>query len=223
MLRLLLTASLVLAAISLPGAATGSPAPILSGVVGPGFTITLKNADGTAVTHLDPAQYIVSIDDRSTIHNFHLTGPGVDLSTAVETTGMTTWNVDLRDGTYAFMCDPHSSFMRGSFGVGTAPPPNPPVVNGKVTSTAITVTKGGVRVRSLIEGIYRFKIADRSKKQNFHLIGSGVNRKTGVAATPTTTWTVKLVPGKYVYRSDRNRRLRGTITVKAKPPPGLAG
>jgi hypothetical protein len=220
MLRPLLAASLTLAAISLPGAATSSPAPILSAVVGPGFTITLNNPDGTRVTHLDPAQYIVSVDDRAIVHNFHLTGPGVDMSTEVETTGIATWNVDLRDGTYRYVCDPHASFMKGSFTVGTVPPsPIVPQVNGKVTSRSITVTRNGSRVRSLIQNTYKFKITDASKKQNFHLIGPGVNRKTGVVARRKATWTVTLVPGTYVYRSDKNRRLRGTIRVTGAPPP----
>jgi hypothetical protein len=222
MFRSLLAASLILAAVSLPAAATGIAVPSLRGVVGPGFTITLSNADGTPVSHLDPGQYLISVDDQSSLHNFHLTGPGVDMSTDIAWSGPVTWDVMLTDGTYRFLCDAHPLSMKGSFGVGTAPPPSPiiPELTGKVTRRAITLTKSGTRVRSLFQGTYKFKITDASKTQNFHLIGSGVNRKTGVSATQKRTWNVKLVPGKYVYRSDKNRRLRGTITVKSTPPPG---
>ena len=57
----------------------------------------------------------VAVDDQSDIHNFHLTGPGVDESTDVGGTGASTWNVTLGGGTYTFVCDPHADSMNGSF------------------------------------------------------------------------------------------------------------
>jgi len=54
------------------------------GTVGPGFTIALKDDGGTAVTHLDPGTYSVLVHDASDFHDFHLTGPGVDVRTEVE-------------------------------------------------------------------------------------------------------------------------------------------
>jgi hypothetical protein len=221
MLRPLLVAALAAVATSLPSAATGSPVPMLQGVTGPGFVITLKDSSGATVTHLDPARYLISIDDRSDIHNFHLTGPGVNMATDLEGIGTTTWDVNLGDGAFRFLCDAHPNSMRGSFTVGTTPPPPPPAVqlSGKVSSRAISLTRSGTRVRSVTEGTFKVRVTDTSKKQNFHLKGSGVNRKTGIAAITRKTWTVKLVPGKYVYRSDKSRRLRGTFTVRAKPPP----
>jgi plastocyanin len=222
MLRTLLIGALVAVAASVPGGATGASAPSLVGVVGPSATISLKNPDGTNVTHLDPGMYVVSIDDRGIEHNFHLFGPGVEQSTDVETTGMTSWNVQLQDGTYTFRCDVHASTMKGTFTVGTVQPPPPPPakLSGKVTSRLITLkTSAGTRVTSLLENTYKLTVSDSSKTQNFHLTGPGVNRKTGVAATAKKTWTVKLTPGKYTYRSDKNRKLRRTFTVKPKPEP----
>jgi hypothetical protein len=225
MYRTLLITALAIAAVSIPAAATGSssaPNVTLTGVVGPGFTISLRNLDGSAVRHLDPGTYDISVTDNAIEHNFHLTGPGVERATDVEGTGAVAWTVTFSDGTYRFQCDPHAASMRGSFTVGNVPPPPPPPgkLSGKVTARTITLTNGGSRVTSLIENTFRVTVSDTSKKQNFHLTGPGVNKKTGVAARTKATWTVKFRPGKYTYRSDKNRRLKRTFTVKAKPLPG---
>ena len=102
---------------SLVIAATASAAPVkLSGVVGPAFNISLKK--GTKkVTTLKPGKYTITVADKSSIHNFHLTGPGVNKKTGVGTTGITTWTVTLKKGTYKFVCDPHAAIMKGSFKV----------------------------------------------------------------------------------------------------------
>ena len=56
----------------------------LFGTVGPGFTISLRNEQGAVVTQLDPGEYRIIVDDRSDFHNFHLSGPGVNVTTPVE-------------------------------------------------------------------------------------------------------------------------------------------
>ncbi len=89
----------------------------LSGSVGPGFDISLKDADGADVTTLSAGTYTINVDDQSDIHDFHLSGPGVDEATEVGTTGMTTWDVTLEAGSYHFQCDPHASTMNGDFDV----------------------------------------------------------------------------------------------------------
>jgi hypothetical protein len=223
MYRRLLIITLVIVAVSIPAAATGSsqaPNVTLTGVVGPGFTISLRNADGSTVTHLDPGTYDISVTDNAIEHNFHLSGPGVDQATDVEGTGPVSWRVTFTDGTYRFVCDPHAASMRGTFTVGSVPPPPPPPgkLSGKVTARTITLMKGGSRVRSVAENTYKVTITDSSKTQNFHLTGPGVNKKTGVAAKTRKTWTLSLKPGKYTYRSDKNRRLKRTFTVTAKTP-----
>ena len=219
--RLLVITVLAAAAISLPAAATGkSAATSLVGVVGPGMTITLSDANGGAVSHLDPGDYTVSINDQSILHNYHLFGPGVEQRTDIETTGMTTWNITVVDGTYGFRCDAHPTSMKGSFTVGNLPPPPPPPakLSGKVTTKTISLKSAGSRVRSVVEGTFKVAVTDASKTQNFHLTGPGVNKKTGVKARPKVTWTLELGPGKYTYRSDKKRRLRGTFTVTPAPP-----
>ena len=98
----------------------------LSGTVGPGFTIKLVGPDGLPVQRLAPGTYELAVDDRSPEHNFHLSGPGVDVATPVDDVGAQTFAVTLRDGRYTFVCDPHRLTMRGGFDVGTGPPPPPP-------------------------------------------------------------------------------------------------
>jgi plastocyanin len=89
--------------------------PKLVGTVGPGFTITLKKS-GTKVAKLKAGRYTIAINDLSSIHNFHLSGPGVNKKTSVAGTGKSTWTVTLQKGkTYRFVCDPHRTIMKGSF------------------------------------------------------------------------------------------------------------
>jgi plastocyanin len=112
-MKLVLLAALV-AVVMVPAAYAG--APTLNGTVGPGFTITLTKA-GKKVTKLKAGTYVFKISDKSSIHNFHLKGPGIDKMTSVGGTGSVTWKLKLKKGTYKFVCDPHSSFMKGSFTV----------------------------------------------------------------------------------------------------------
>ena len=99
-------------------ASTASAAtPTLVGTDGPGFTITLTKG-GKKVTKLAPGTYLFKISDKSSAHNFHLTGPGVNKKNSVGGTGTTTWKLTVKKGTYKYVCDPHASFMKGSFTVG---------------------------------------------------------------------------------------------------------
>src|SRR5262245_36538769 len=220
MFRTLLIGVLAVVAVSIPAAATSAPNATLTGVVGPGFSISLKNPDGTAVRHLDVGTYDISVTDNSIEHNFHLRGPGVDQATDIEGMGTVTWTVTITDGTYNFQCDAHPTQMKGSFTAGNVQPPPPPPppagkLSGKVTTRTISLTNGGSKVRSLTAKKYKITVSDTSKTQNFHLSGPGLNKKTGVAAKAKATWTVTLKPGKYTYRSDKSRKLRGTFTVRA--------
>jgi hypothetical protein len=222
MFRTLLIGIVAVVAVSIPAAATGEPNVNvrLSAVVGPGFNISLKNPDGTGVTHLDPGTYEITVADNSIEHNFHLRGPGVDEKTDVEGIGTVPWTVTIMDGTYTFVCDAHPTQMKGSFTAGNVPPPPPPPppagkLSGRVTTKAISLTNGGSKVRTLTAKKYKITVSDRSKTQNFHLKGPGVNKKTGVAARAKAAWTLTLKPGKYTYRSDKSRKLRATFTVKA--------
>ena len=57
--------------------------------------------------------------DLATIHNFHIFGPSLDDTvTTVPQTGTVTVKILLKHGEYTFQCDPHRTFMRGTFTVG---------------------------------------------------------------------------------------------------------
>ena len=190
----------------------------LFATVGPEATITLRDAAGARVTQLATGSYEIVVEDLSAEHNFHLRGPGVDRQTPVETTGTVTWTVTIGNGTYVFFCDPHSGFMRGSFigGTGDPPPPPPKKLTGTVGPgfTIALRNAAGVRVSSLRAGRYAITVRDRSKFHNFHALGAGINRRTGVAAVTTTTWTVRLTPGTLRWLCDPHRlRMRGSAKI----------
>jgi len=107
---------LATAALALMLAAPASSATALTGTVGPGFTISLT-AGGKKVSKLKAGTYTITISDKSNIHDFHLSGPGVNKTTSVGGTGSQSWTVKLKPGKYHYQCDPHASFMNGDFTV----------------------------------------------------------------------------------------------------------
>lgn len=114
-----LAAAFVLAtAAALAASTIASAAPaaqVVKGTVGPGFTITLT-LGGKKVTKLKAGRYRFVIADRATIHDFHLSGPGLNrVLTTVDFTGTRSVPLTLRKGAYRYLCDPHASFMKGTF------------------------------------------------------------------------------------------------------------
>jgi hypothetical protein len=65
----------------------------------------------------DAATAPITVNDKSSSHNFHLTGPGINRKTVVATTGSVVWNLSFAKGKYNYVCDPHNSSMHGSFTV----------------------------------------------------------------------------------------------------------
>jgi hypothetical protein len=106
MKRILVIGALAIAlAAVLPAAAA---TPVFKGTVGPGFTIGMASKPKVA------GLTKIVINDKADDHNFHLTGPGVNVKTSVSAIGTKTFTVKLKKGTYKFVCDPHL-FMKGSF------------------------------------------------------------------------------------------------------------
>jgi hypothetical protein len=117
------------------------------------------------------------------------------------------WTVTLADGKYRFECSAHASVMNGWFTVGTVAP------------TTLTAAVGPKRTISLKPKIVEvgpatFTVNDRSRSDNFHLTGPGLNKKTGVAFRGRVSWNVTLQPGSYSYRSDKHKSLRGSFVVR---------
>ena len=225
------TLAVLLLLVALPAAGAGATRadnPVLTGDVGANdsFAISLTGPTGSPVRNLDPGTYTLLVHDRSTIHNFHLFGPGgVNAATDVDAKGDFTFTVTLVAGTYNFDCDAHVSTMKGSFTVGAASAPTPtPTPTPKATALRASVGPGGtialgssngMPLSSVTAGAATIVVNDRSKKDNFHLAGPGVSRKTGVPFRGKVTWKLKLRAGKYTYRSDKHPVLHGFFVVKS--------
>lgn len=190
----------------------------IHGTVGPGRSISVTDAAGKPVTHLDPGRTELEVEDLAEDHNFHLTGPGnVDVGTTVDGTGDTKFDVNLVDGTYTFICDVHPLTMKGSFTVGTAttppPPPTPPATPPPPARPAPTVpvgstmvlalgvgkpvlrTTGGKVVKRLRPGSYRVSVRDRTTARGVRLTGAGAAKSTTRAFVGSMAWSLRLRAG----------------------------
>ncbi len=80
----------------------------------------------------------------------------------------------------------------------------------------ITLKKAstGTKVIKLRHGTYIFKISDKSKIHNFHLIGPDVNKKTLTPFVGKKTWTLTLHKGTYRYVCDLHKTfMKGSFIV----------
>ncbi len=222
-----------LVALSVAGIAIAAAAPTtLFGSVGPGFSITLRDAQGNAVTRVEPGEFEIEVDDKSEEHNFHLSGPGVDVSTDVAEVRKQTFKVTLANGRYTFVCDPHALQMRGAFtvgaesGSGDVTTPTPPAakptapVGARLSLTvgpgfAISLkTLAGRKVTLLRPGAYTVTVRDRSTSHNARVRGATTTRATGVGFVGTQTWRVVLRKGTLVIQCDPHKAtMRQTVKV----------
>ena len=223
-------AALAVAGLAIAGAAWAADTP-LSGLVGPGFSISVLDAQGARVSNLPPGAYSLTVQDLSAEHNFNLSGPGVDVTTDIEASGTTTFALTLVDGTYTYICNAHPTRMSGQFTVGSGgPPPPPPPPSGGgapkpsaavgaklvLTAGAGTIsfrTLAGKAVKVLRPGAYTIVVRDRSATHNAHLLGAGVNKRTGKGQVGAVTWKVTLRKGTLVFRSDFRSGMRGAVSV----------
>ena len=227
--KLLVTLALAVSGVLLGlGLASGSRADNgqLVGDVGSGdaFVISLKDAAGNVVKHLDPGTYTLLVHDRSDIHNFDLTGPGVSVATDIGGIGDQTFTITLTDGTYTYQCDAHAPQMHGSFTAGTAtstttttttttatPPPAPVT---KLSGTIGPSAKLSLKPTSgLSAGKAKLTVSDLSATDGFKLSGPGVTRSTGVGFKGKVTWTVTLKAGAYTYSSVKHPTLKHSFRV----------
>ena len=75
-------------------------------------------------------------------------------------------------------------------------------------------TATGKLVRGLKPGGYSVEVRDRSVRHNAHLLGAGINRKTGVIFKDTVTWRLTLKKGTLTFLSDPHKRdLRGSVKI----------
>lgn len=227
-----LAAAVVAFVLASPGAAEGTK---IFGVVGPGFSISLNDAAGNKITKLDPGQYELVVDDKSEFHNFHLSGPGVNVTTTVEEIGQKTFQITIADGTYKYVCDPHLGDMFGEFSVGnatssggsssggssggstttTTTTPATPKPSAKVGAKLSLVsgpgftigmkTATGAKVTNLAAGAYTIVLDDRATAHNARIKGPGLNKATTVPFVGKTTLKVTLKKGTYTFVCDPHK------------------
>ena len=196
--------------------------PVLDAIVGTndGFDISLNDASGKKLVTLDPGTYTIVVHDRSALHNFHMASnfdSSVDIRTDVDFVGDKTFTVTFKPSTeYAYACEPHWQVMNGSFmtkslatTTTTPPPPSAPTLTARVTASGTTT----LRPATVRAGTVRITVRDDARTHNFHLVGPGVNRRTGRAFLGRTTWTVRLAAGAYHFGSDPHR-LRGVLRAR---------
>lgn len=224
-IHLLVFLAALAAVFALPNAAFAQTPTRLIAEVGlnDAFVISLRTASGGSVDNIPAGAYEIEVRDHSTMHNFHLSGPGgVNQATTEAFVGTVTWTVTLQDGRYTFLCDPHPTQMRGSFTVGIPTPPPPPPPSGTTTlfatvgpgPTISLRTRSGRRVSRVRRGRYRIVVRDRSAMHNFHLRGPGVNKRTTVAFRGTRTWTLTLRRGLHRFVCDPHAaQMRGSFRV----------
>jgi plastocyanin len=115
--RMLAAAGLAALGTSIVGAGTaGAATPKLTASVSDPLNISLT-VGGKKVSKLKAGTYTIVVSDKAADHNFHLKGPGVDKTTSVSAKVATTWKVTFKKGSYTYVCDPHATFMKGSFTV----------------------------------------------------------------------------------------------------------
>ena len=69
--------------------------------------------------------------------------------------------------------------------------------------STITLKKAsGTEVTHASPGSHKFVISDESSFHNFHLLGPGVSKKTGIAFAGNRTWKLTLQIGTYKFRCD---------------------
>jgi plastocyanin len=88
---------------------TAKAPPKLQGTIGPGFTISLKDAHGKAVKTIKHGKYTLVVQDKADLHNFTLNGPGIKnkMVTGTSFVGKQTVTVTLKKGSYRYYCTVH--------------------------------------------------------------------------------------------------------------------
>jgi hypothetical protein len=87
------------------------PPTRLTGTVGPRKTISLRDATGRLTT-MQAGAVVVTVNDRTRVDNFHLTGPRVNRKTGVAFRGRVTWRLTLNPGRYTYRSDKRKTLRR---------------------------------------------------------------------------------------------------------------
>jgi hypothetical protein len=103
--------------------------------------------------------------------------------------------------------------------VGNPPPPPKPATPKLLATvgpknTISLKSASGATLKTVKAGVYSISVRDRSKLHNFHLVGKGVNRKSGLAGMGTLIWKVTLSAGPLRFFSDKSpKTVKGSVKV----------
>jgi ABC-type nitrate/sulfonate/bicarbonate transport system substrate-binding protein len=89
------------------------------------------------------------------------------------------------------------------------------ILKADVGATTISMKLDKSALKTLAPGADTVAVSDRSSRQNFHLKGPGVDKKTGLKKSGKITWTVVFRPGTYRFYSDSNPKLKGSFKVES--------
>ena len=189
------------------------------GTVGPGFSITLerrRRSSRHARSTRAPTSSSCATSRRAQLPPLRAGRRGVDGVEATEDRYL--------DGDVPWTAATPSSAIRtrrrccGEFVVGNPPPATAPTPPRRPAAPKLLATVGpkarsrsgaraGAALDSLKAGTYSIVVRDRSKLHNFHLVGTGVNRSSAVAAAGTMTWKLTLSkPARSASTPTRRRR-----------------
>lgn len=197
---------LATAALVTPRAGAHAVSGSISASVGPGFSISMSESSVTA------GDYTINVSDNSSMHNFHLSGPGVSESTSISGTGSDSWSVTLQPGTYHFQCDAHASTMNGSL----------EVTDGSTTTSTTSTTSTTTTTTTTVPTTTAHTTTQRTTSQSTTTTAAAVTTtvaatttapETTVATTQSTPTTTSTAPKPLKTRVSKTRTTTKSVSV----------
>jgi hypothetical protein len=113
-------------------------------------------------------------------------------------------------------CPPSPPFEANAYleALRATAPPMRLTATVRASGKIVLRTSYGDPVTGLEAGRYNIAVTDASRTDDLHLVGPGVNRRSGLAFKGSANWTLEFRNGIYRYRSDRpHSKLHGSFIV----------
>src|SRR5947209_6614638 len=76
------------------------------------------------------------------------------------------------------------------------------VVDGTLSGSVGADATISMSASSVTAGNYTINVSDSATMHNFHFFGPGVDKKTSIVGTGSTSWSVTLQAGTYTFQCD---------------------